>query len=102
MTASPLVAQPASLAFRSIFKAYGATLALDAVDLSIARGEVLALMGANGAGKSTLAKIAAGVIPPDSGELVIAGRPVRLASPLAAHQAGVVTVHRPNCSESPA
>ncbi|WP_158816743.1 sugar ABC transporter ATP-binding protein [Methylocapsa sp. S129] len=94
MSASPPVAQPSSLTLRSVSKTYGATLALDAVDLSIERGEVVALMGANGAGKSTLAKIAAGVIQPDHGEIVLAGLPVRLASPLAAHQAGVVTVHQ--------
>ncbi len=94
MTASPLMDRPSSLTLRSVSKAYGATLALDAVDLSIERGEVLALMGANGAGKSTLAKIASGVIQPDHGEIILAGRPIRFASPLAAHQAGVVTVHQ--------
>ena len=94
MTASPFMDRPSSLTLRSVSKAYGATLALDAVDLSIERGEVLALMGANGAGKSTLAKIASGVIQPDHGEIILAGRPIRFASPLEAHQAGVVTVHQ--------
>jgi simple sugar transport system ATP-binding protein len=51
-------------------------------------------MGANGAGKSTLAKIAAGVIRPDSGRLIVSGRELRLASPQAARTAGIVVVHQ--------
>ena len=51
-------------------------------------------MGANGAGKSTLAKIASGVVQPDRGRIVVAGRQARLASPQAARAAGVVVVHQ--------
>ena len=58
------------LRLTNISKAYGAERVLDQVDLSIGRGEVVALMGANGAGKSTLAKIAAGVLKPDKGHIV--------------------------------
>jgi ABC-type uncharacterized transport system ATPase subunit len=53
---------------------------LDGFDLSVGRGEVVALMGANGAGKSTLAKIASGVLQPDRGRIFVAGREVRLAT----------------------
>jgi simple sugar transport system ATP-binding protein len=88
------VPEPSALNLRSISKRYGATVALDAVDLSISRNEVVALMGANGAGKSTLAKIASGVTRPDGGEIALDGRIVRFDSPLAAHRAGVVTVHQ--------
>jgi simple sugar transport system ATP-binding protein len=84
----------AALTLRGISKAYGATLALDGVDLTIERGQALALMGANGAGKSTLAKIAAGVTQPDAGEIFLGQSPLRLTSPLAAHQAGIITVHQ--------
>jgi ABC-type branched-subunit amino acid transport system ATPase component len=67
---------------------------LDGFDLSVGRGEVVALMGANGAGKSTLAKIASGVFQPDRGRIFVAGREVRLASPRAAREAGIVIVHQ--------
>ncbi|MGA2795272.1 MAG: ATP-binding cassette domain-containing protein [Roseiarcus sp.] len=83
-----------ALELHAVSKRFGATLALDAVDLVVARGEVVALLGANGAGKSTLAKIASGVIEPDSGSVKIAGQAVRLASPSAAREAGVVIVHQ--------
>jgi simple sugar transport system ATP-binding protein len=79
---------------RCISKRFGATQALNDVDLEIGRGEVVALMGANGAGKSTLAKIAAGVIQPDGGRIEVAGRQTRIASPQAARRAGIVVVHQ--------
>ena len=81
-----------ALSLHGLFKTYGATQALDGVDLTIKRGEVVALMGANGAGKSTLAKIASGVVRPDEGRIVVAGREVRLSSPQAARAAGIVIV----------
>jgi len=83
-----------ALELHAVGKRFGATLALDAVDFVVARGEVVALLGANGAGKSTLAKIASGVIQPDSGSVKIAGQAVRLASPSAAREAGVVIVQQ--------
>jgi simple sugar transport system ATP-binding protein len=75
-------------------KIYGPTRVLDGFDLSVGGGEVVALMGANGAGKSTLAKIASGVVQPDKGRIFVAGREVKLASPRAAREAGIVIVHQ--------
>jgi simple sugar transport system ATP-binding protein len=89
---SPTTGQALSL--RGLFKTYGATRALDGVDLTIERSEVVALMGANGAGKSTLAKIASGVVRPDHGRIVVAGQEVRLSTPQAARAAGIVIVHQ--------
>ena len=58
-------------------KHFTGTLALDAIDFDLRRGEVHALLGQNGAGKSTLIKILAGVYSADAGEIRFGGRPVR-------------------------
>ena len=62
-----------ALALRGISKRFGATVALDGVDLEIAAGEVLAVIGENGAGKSTLLNIVAGSLKPDSGAITMEG-----------------------------
>src|SRR5262249_28131460 len=49
--------------------AYGDRVVLDRVSLDVRRGEVVALTGPNGSGKTTLAKIAAGLLTPDDGEV---------------------------------
>ena len=54
-------------------KSYGRLLALDGVDLEVARGEVVGLLGHNGAGKSTLVSIVAGLRAPDAGSVRVAG-----------------------------
>ncbi|MEU7137712.1 sugar ABC transporter ATP-binding protein [Streptomyces sp. NPDC046261] len=58
---------------RGLGKWFGGTRALDAVDLDIHSGSVLALLGPNGAGKSTLIKVLAGIHHPDEGEVSVAG-----------------------------
>ena len=60
---------------QGIRKAFGATIALDGVHLSVAAGEICGLVGQNGAGKSTLMAILAGALAPDSGSMTIDGRP---------------------------
>ena len=62
------VAAPAPrFEMRGIRKAFGATVAVDGVDLAVAAGEVCALVGQNGAGKSTLMSILSGALAPDAG-----------------------------------
>jgi simple sugar transport system ATP-binding protein len=82
------------LELRGIAKHFGAIQALQAVDLKLARGEVLGLMGDNGAGKSTLVKIIAGSFAPSAGEMRIDGEPVAFSRPLEAREAGVEIVHQ--------
>jgi ribose transport system ATP-binding protein len=82
------------LAMRGIVKRFGATLALDGVDLTVAPGEVLALVGENGAGKSTLMKVLSGAHPPDAGTLELDGAPFRPATPLAARRAGIAMIYQ--------
>ena len=80
------------LSLRGVSKSFGAVAALTGVDLDVAAGEVLALVGDNGAGKSTLVKVLAGVHRPDEGEIVFAGRPVSISDPSAAIRLGIATV----------
>ena len=61
-------------------KAYGRITALADVSLSIRPGEVLGLIGPNGAGKTTLFECLAGVLPYDSGEIVLDGKPLTAAA----------------------
>ena len=75
-----------------IRKTFGATRALDGVDLDVAPGEIHGLVGENGAGKSTLVRILGGVHQPDAGTIALDGRIVRLPSPRAAIAAGIVTI----------
>ncbi|WP_062646970.1 sugar ABC transporter ATP-binding protein [Streptomyces maremycinicus] len=74
--------------------AFGGKTVLASVTLDIAPGSVVALLGANGAGKSTLIKILSGVHTDHGGEVRVDGTPVALASPLAARQLGIQTVHQ--------
>jgi len=77
-----------------VAKSYGAVKALTDARLTVARGEVVALMGANGAGKSTFVKILTGAIKPDAGRIVIAGREARMGSPAQARRSGLVPVYQ--------
>jgi len=67
---------------------------LDGVDFEVFPGEVHVLVGENGAGKSTLMKILGGIIPPDRGELRIAGETVTLANAKEARKNGVAFIHQ--------
>ena len=80
------------LELRGINKRFGAVQALTDINLSIARGEVVGLVGDNGAGKSTLVKVIAGVHGADEGEILLSGRPQKFAAPKDAQKAGVATV----------
>ncbi len=75
-------------------KRFGATVALDGVDLRVNAGEVLALVGENGAGKSTLMKVLSGAHQPDQGSIWLNGEPYRPQHPLEARNAGVSMIYQ--------
>ncbi|WP_373087579.1 ATP-binding cassette domain-containing protein [Sneathiella sp.] len=79
---------------RGLNKSYGGLHALRDVDLTMYRGEVLALVGDNGAGKSTLIKAISGAIVPDSGSIQFDGADVSFAFPTDATAVGIETVHQ--------
>ena len=83
-----------SFEMRGVRKRFGATVALDGVDLRVADGEIHALLGQNGAGKSTLMKVLSGAHPPDEGTMLLDGRPFAPRHPIAARRAGVAMVYQ--------
>ncbi|MFO1055409.1 MAG: sugar ABC transporter ATP-binding protein [Dongiaceae bacterium] len=82
------------LAMRGIGKRFPGVQALTGVDLTVAPGEIHALLGENGAGKSTLLKILAGAQQPDEGSIALAGRPVAPPDPHAAQRLGIATIYQ--------
>ena len=68
VTPEPLIAA------RAISKSFGRTPALRGASVSVAAGEILAVMGPSGSGKSTLLHCLAGIFPPDDGEIVFDGQ----------------------------
>ena len=82
------------LELRGVSKHFGGVQALKDVDLSLHRGEVVALVGDNGAGKTTLVKVISGVQRPDAGEAWVRGEQVRLDTPRAAAAAGIHAVYQ--------
>jgi D-xylose transport system ATP-binding protein len=81
-------------AARGVSKQYGAVRALDAVDLDLNPGEVVALVGDNGAGKSTLIKVISGAVSADEGQLERDGEPVQINNPHQARSLGISTVYQ--------
>jgi simple sugar transport system ATP-binding protein len=77
---------------RGLSKTFGHVQALREANFAARAGEVTALIGDNGAGKSTLVKCLSGAQEPDSGEIWLGGRQVRLDSPAAAQRNGIETV----------
>ncbi len=71
-------------------KSYGAVAAVDGVSFRVERGETLGLLGPNGAGKTTTVAMIAGLLRPDSGEVLIEGRPLRGDSDPLKHKIGLV------------
>ncbi|MFF0204342.1 sugar ABC transporter ATP-binding protein [Streptomyces sp. NPDC005017] len=85
---------PTVLEARGVGKRFPGVIALDDVSFTLRAGETHALVGENGAGKSTLIKVLTGVHRPDSGELLLSGRPVRFTHPAEAQTAGISTIYQ--------
>ena len=103
MTASPT--PPAGVAaskpgtapiieMRDINVAFGGVRAVDGVNVDVRPGEVIGLVGGNGAGKSTLMKVLSGAYRPDSGEIWMEGKQVRIANPRDAKNVGIETIYQ--------
>jgi simple sugar transport system ATP-binding protein len=82
------------LELRGITKRFGLLAANDGISLSVAPGQVHALLGENGAGKTTLMNVLYGLTQPDEGEILIDGAPAKFGSPRDAIAAGIGMVHQ--------
>jgi general nucleoside transport system ATP-binding protein len=94
MTSDVQTVQAPALEMRGITKRYPGVLANDAIDLDVRPGEIHALLGENGAGKTTLMNILYGLAVPDSGEILLDGKPVEIASPHDAIEHRISMVHQ--------
>jgi len=89
-----LSGMPPLVSMKGITKHFGPVRVLDHVDFEIYPGEVHILAGENGAGKSTLMKILAGAYADYQGRIEMAGREIRLSSPLDANRHGIAAIHQ--------
>ena len=85
----------AAVRMEGIHKSFGALVANNAIDFTLHRGEIHALLGENGAGKTTLMRILYGLYQPDSGRIMVGGEEARIRSPRDAIACGIgmVTQH---------
>lgn len=88
MTTEPI------LSLEHVSKSFGPVTVIDDVTVHVRPGHVQVLLGENGAGKSTLIKMMSGIYQPDSGQIVVDGRPTRLPGVRAAELAGIATIHQ--------
>jgi putative multiple sugar transport system ATP-binding protein len=84
------------LEMRAITKTFPGVRALDGVSLSVAQGEIHAVVGENGAGKSTLMKVLSGVYPAGSyeGEILFDGTPAAFRSIRDSEARGIIIIHQ--------
>ena len=82
------------LQMKNITKSYPGVLAVDDVSIRAKPGEIFSLVGENGAGKTTLMNVLNGVVPADSGEILIDGENVEVDSPRKALELGISMIHQ--------
>jgi D-xylose transport system ATP-binding protein len=92
--AGPAPSGPPVVEMRNINVAFGGVKAVNGVNVDVRPGEVIGLVGGNGAGKSTLMRALSGAHPADSGEILMDGKPVRIANPRDAKNVGIETIYQ--------
>ncbi len=79
---------------KGITKRFGQVVANDSINLTIKRGEILALLGENGSGKTTLMNMLSGIYQPDEGEIYKDGKLIYIHSPREAYEHGIGMIHQ--------
>jgi branched-chain amino acid transport system ATP-binding protein/sulfate-transporting ATPase len=77
------------LSVRTLTKRFGGVLAIDRLDLDVAGGEILGLIGPNGSGKTTFFNVVTAIYPPDEGSVLFEGAAITHASSQAVYNAGI-------------
>jgi ABC-type multidrug transport system ATPase subunit len=90
VTATPDGGDPPVLALRGVTRRFGEVTALDRLDLDVASGEVVGLLGHNGAGKTTTVRLLAGLLAADDGTVRVAGRDPVVEGPEVRRAIGVL------------
>ena len=83
-----------NLSMEKIYKSFGANNVLTEVNFKLDAGEICALLGENGAGKSTLMNILGGVLPADSGKILLDGEEKSFLNPVDSLDAGIGFIHQ--------
>ncbi len=83
-----------AIEMRGITKRFGQVVANDSIDLTINKGEILALLGENGSGKTTLMNMLSGIYQPDEGEIFKEGERIFIRSPREAFEYGIGMIHQ--------
>ncbi len=86
--------KPIALEMKNVSKYFGNLVANKNVDLTVYRGEILAILGENGCGKTTLMNMIAGIYYPDSGNIFVDGNEVVIRSPKDAFRHGIGMIHQ--------
>lgn len=82
-------AQRQVLAARGLTRRFGGVVALDQLDLAVAQGEILGLIGPNGSGKTTFFNVVTGLYEPDAGDVTFADAPITRLPPQAIYHCGI-------------
>ena len=83
-----------ALELKNISKRFGDKYANKNVDLTLERGEILAILGENGSGKTSMVNMIAGIYYPDEGEIFVDGKPVVITSPKDAFKYKIGMIHQ--------
>jgi D-xylose transport system ATP-binding protein len=92
--ASSTGGKPPLVEMRNIYVSFGGVHAVENATITLNAGEVVGLVGGNGAGKSTLMKVLSGAQRPNSGQILIDGKPVTIANPRDAKALGIETIYQ--------
>ena len=82
------------LRLKNIRKSFNSVTVLEDINITLSKGEVIALVGENGAGKSTLSNIISGVLKPDGGQIFFEGKEYKELTIKQAKDLGIKMVHQ--------
>lgn len=86
--------KPVAIELKNVTKTFGSVVANSHVDLTVYKGEILAILGENGCGKTTLMNMIAGIYYPDSGHIFVNGEEVQIHSPKDAFRYKIGMIHQ--------